>query len=219
MIFTMATEHVIIDGYNVVFRIPRLRELAGRSLEAARDELLRWVEESHRGRRERVTLVFDGERDPVHGGRTRRGEVRVVFSEPPESADDVIRRLVEAERRRGSRTRLACRVVTSDAAVARHARLSGGKSVGVESFVRGLGVPSARVAGERDEDGAAGRGTGGGGSTRGGRTGRAPTTSGGSSGGVTGDETKPRVGRRELDEMEQLFRRRNAPDDDDDQEV
>jgi predicted RNA-binding protein with PIN domain len=130
-------EHLIVDGYNVVFRTPRLRELAAASLERARDELVRRLEEGYRGRRARVTLVFDGARDVPAPGRSRRhGTVRIVFSEPPATADDVIRRMVDAlARHHGHRGRLPCRVVSSDQELARHARLAGGKAVDVEAFV------------------------------------------------------------------------------------
>ncbi len=202
--YQMATEQIIIDGYNLIFRSPALRQLVETSLEAARDELQRLLEEAYRYRSERVTLVFDGDRDPSRVGRTRTGVVRVLFSEPPESADDLIRRLVDQEARRPSRKRqLSCRVVTSDEAVAQYARLSSAKAVGAESFVQGLGPPRSAPPGA---------GAGGGGARR-----RAPRGRASSPGPEppSGAEIKPSTGgKRELDELERLFRKGQAGDDD-----
>jgi predicted RNA-binding protein with PIN domain len=218
----MSREHIVIDGYNVIFRTPRLRELVDTSLERARDELLRWLEEAYRLSEVRLTLVFDGERDLVHAGRRRRGTVRVLFSEPPESADDVIRQQVDDERRRQpGRKRLACRVVTSDADVAKHARLMGGKAIEVEGFLHELEEKRLRQRrltsiDEPEERPATGR-------TRDqdpgprprDRTARPPSRRTRSP--VEGSEAKPHVGgKRELDEWERLFKRERSDRDDTD---
>lgn len=69
--------------------------------------------------------------------RARIGRVRVVFSRPPESADERIHRLIEEARRVSSgRRQLEFRVVSSDREVAGRARLWGARSVGIEEFLR-----------------------------------------------------------------------------------
>lgn len=133
----MDSEHIMIDGYNMIFRIPDLRDQGHRDLESARGELVRRIGEAFRGRRERITIVFDGNRDVIAGRAERSGGVRVVFSSPPETADHRIQRLVEEARRAvGGEGRLPVRIVSSDREVAGRARLWGARAVGVEEFLR-----------------------------------------------------------------------------------
>jgi predicted RNA-binding protein with PIN domain len=99
----------IIDGYNLLHRL-RGVAAAGRDLEAARGELERrlraFLRAAERGTR--VILVYDGAR--AGPGRRRGGEgLDVVFSRPPQSADDVV---LELCRRFEGRGRIE--VVTSD---------------------------------------------------------------------------------------------------------
>jgi predicted RNA-binding protein with PIN domain len=134
----MSDEHIIVDGYNVIFRSPRWREMAQSNLERARDDLLRVLAEALGGQGKRVTVVFDS-REHMVGVPSRHRHVRVLFA--TETADVRIQALVEDERRRsGGRKRLAVRVVTSDAEVAGRARLWGAKAVSVEVFVQALGA-------------------------------------------------------------------------------
>src|SRR5262249_58818281 len=106
---------VIVDGYNVVLRSERLKPGGGRSLREARDKLLNLLEWMMGGNDVRFLVVFDG----AEGGGADRGtgRVQIVYSRPPETADDVIRRTVE--KRAGGDE--AITVVTSDIEVAGHA--------------------------------------------------------------------------------------------------
>jgi predicted RNA-binding protein with PIN domain len=153
----MIDEHIIIDGYNAIFRDPALRDLARQDLERGRNELVRRVAEAFRGRRERITIVFDGNRAAVPGGRNRLGSVRIAFSIPPETADDKIQRLVEEARRVvQGRRRLSFRIVSSDREVAARAKLWGARTVGSQDFLnevetRRTQAAEARLAGEQAE--------------------------------------------------------------------
>jgi predicted RNA-binding protein with PIN domain len=111
---------VIVDGYNLVLRSPALRPGPDRTLREARQKLVNLLSWAIGTGNARFVVVFDGAdagpREPGGGGR-----VEVLYSRPPEKADDLIRRLVEE--RVGGRERLT--VVTSDLEVARHARAMG----------------------------------------------------------------------------------------------
>ncbi len=85
----------IVDGYNVIRCDPTLANLERRSLELAREALVRRLAVDARLAKDEVIVVFDG----AQGGRSfehgeRRGRVRVVYSRFGESADEVIKRLV-----------------------------------------------------------------------------------------------------------------------------
>jgi predicted RNA-binding protein with PIN domain len=133
----MIEEHIIIDGYNVIFRDAALREMARTDLERARGELLRRIAEAFPGHAPLLIVVFDGARAaPPAGARERLGRVRVLFSRPPETADHRIQRQIEDARRVAQgRRQLEFRVVSSDREVAGRARLWGARAVGIEEFL------------------------------------------------------------------------------------
>ncbi|HZF59130.1 MAG TPA: NYN domain-containing protein [Rubrobacter sp.] len=109
---------LILDGYNVIGALDRYRTSG--SLDAARELLINdtlkaagWIGGS-------VIVVFDAHRSPEPGRAELRagGAVRVVYSAPGESADDVIERLLS--RLEGSAT-----VYTADFALQRTALARG----------------------------------------------------------------------------------------------
>jgi predicted RNA-binding protein with PIN domain len=110
---------IIVDGYNLIHRTEQLKPGPERTLEQSRDKLLNLLAWAIGTGDARFIVVFDG---AGGGGRDQRSaRVEVRFSRPPETADDVIRRLVEERIDRGVRVT----VVTADLEVARHARAMG----------------------------------------------------------------------------------------------
>jgi predicted RNA-binding protein with PIN domain len=176
----------VIDGYNVIFRDPELRVLARTDLERARDELVRKLAESLYSRGGGITVVFDGREGGPGPGRTRsRGGVRVIFSSPPETADQRIQKLIESAGASGPAGARAVGwlVVSSDREVADRARLWGAKVESGEDFLSAIAWfdrPSGpesrrrppmsqkeleeweRLFGRRKEGGEGGEGAGGG---------------------------------------------------------
>jgi predicted RNA-binding protein with PIN domain len=92
------SRHFLVDGYNVLHKMPELapqaEEFAGRTLEEGRDGLVRFIagRRPHGSLRNAVTVVFDGSMDVC--SLNVPGEVKVIFSKG-ESADDLIKRLIE----------------------------------------------------------------------------------------------------------------------------
>ncbi|MDZ7261057.1 MAG: NYN domain-containing protein [candidate division KSB1 bacterium] len=94
--------HLIIDGYNVIRRSPRLSQLDAQDLERGREALLELLGAYRRRRwQHTVTVVFDGwgageyqESRDLYRGMT------VIFSRRGERADEVIKRLLARERGR-----------------------------------------------------------------------------------------------------------------------
>lgn len=113
---------VIIDGYNLILRSPAFRPDERRDLATARDKLVNLLSWAIGRGEVRFILVFDGAETDLGPPRTESsGRVTVRFSLPPQSADGLIRELVEehAEHDR------PVTVVTSDLEVAAHARACG----------------------------------------------------------------------------------------------
>jgi predicted RNA-binding protein with PIN domain len=140
----------LIDGYNVIRRDPELQAREVESLEAGRAALLALLARVAARLSDDFTVVFDGARRSGAGPGT--GRVQVVFSRPPESADDVLRRLAASLRSGGV-------VVSSDRAVQDAARRAGAVAVGAEAFVEAATEP-ASTSNDIDE-GAPPRGRGG----------------------------------------------------------
>lgn len=130
----------LIDGYNVIRRDPDLRAHEAESLEAGRTALLRLVAHAAREKADRFTVVFDGA--PASGPRAAGGQLEVIFSRPPEKADDVLVRLA---RQLGA----GAAVVTSDRAVRDAVGRAGSTVIGADEFLRALSMESEP---ERDDD-------------------------------------------------------------------
>jgi predicted RNA-binding protein with PIN domain len=128
----------LVDGYNVIRRDPDLRDDEAAGLEAGRAALLALLAGLAREVADDFTVVFDGARRT--GGPPSGGRVQVVFSRPPETADDVLRRLALSLRE-------GAVVVTSDRAVADSARRAGAVAVTAEAF-----LDAARREGAEDDD-------------------------------------------------------------------
>jgi len=88
---------VIVDGYNLIKRDPLLLALEQRSLATARQALIARLMSSYNLRACDITVVFDGSVVAPPAAATERwGRIKVVYSRPPQTADDVIRGLVAA---------------------------------------------------------------------------------------------------------------------------
>src|SRR5512145_36926 len=123
----------LIDGYNVIRRDPDLRAHEAAGLQAGRAALLALLARVAARLSDEFTVVFDGAR--LTGGAPSAGRVQVLFSRPPETADDVLRRLA-ATLREGAV------VVTSDRAVRDSARRAGAVALTAEAFVEAATAPA-----------------------------------------------------------------------------
>lgn len=121
----------LVDGYNVIRRVPELadREAQG-GLAAGREALCNLLANAAQRSRDQFTVVFDGAKG---GGRSLGGAgVSVVFSSVQKTADTV---LIE---RSGS----GVTVVSDDRDVADGARRGGAATLSVREFV-------TKIRGER----------------------------------------------------------------------
>ena len=124
-------DELIIDGYNVIFRLARAAVSRPDQMRQCRAELEEALETL--GRREdlRPRLFYDGE----HGVRrtadpVAHSHVQVSYVEPPAEADDAIVQMAGQLTRAGRRVI----VVTADRELARRVRDVGGRVQGVDEF-------------------------------------------------------------------------------------
>lgn len=139
------TRLIVIDGYNVIHRSPELMPGPGRTLRESREKLVNLLAWTVGTGDARFVVVFDGANE--RGGDERSGRVELIYSRPPEKADDVIRRLVEDRVDRGD----PLTVVTSDLEVARHARAMGADIALSDLFLSSILGPARTEAGDKGE--------------------------------------------------------------------
>jgi predicted RNA-binding protein with PIN domain len=131
-----------VDGYNCILRTPRLKPGPNRTLRESREMLVNLLSWMMGANNVRFIVVFDG----AEAGRDEPdARVQVMYSRPPETADDVIRRLVE--KRVGGDEDIV--VVTADIEVARHARAMGADVSLADLFLASALGDIGRATGEK----------------------------------------------------------------------
>ena len=89
-------EYLIVDGYNLIFAAPELKELASGRLDLARERLQDLLSSYCGYPRSELVLVFDGFRTPGNpGSRGEYHNIRVAYTKDGETGDAYIERLVD----------------------------------------------------------------------------------------------------------------------------
>ncbi|MCD5390319.1 NYN domain-containing protein [candidate division NPL-UPA2 bacterium] len=99
---------LFVDGYNVIHSWPSLKKMAARSLETAREQLIKMLSLYQDYTGIRVKVIFDGDEPDKPSPQIVMG-LEVIFSSRKQTADSVIERLVYA-----SQEREKIQVATSD---------------------------------------------------------------------------------------------------------
>jgi predicted RNA-binding protein with PIN domain len=135
--------HILIDGYNLIRQSAAFRRLDRLSLEAGRNALIHSLAAYKKQTGHRVTVVFDAR----EGGflteeRDRHGGIHCLYSRKGETADDLIKRMIEGRKEEFV-------VVTSDRAIADFASRRGVAAIASPVFESRL----QRAETARDGDG------------------------------------------------------------------
>jgi predicted RNA-binding protein with PIN domain len=140
---------LILDGHNILFAmVPDGGSAGSDALDAARARLVDHLLRHHRVSGETITVVFDSRQ--LRGGARLQESlpgVHLRTVHPPDTADDEIRRLVEA-----STAPRRLTVVTSDRELARACSECGAAIVDSGAFLRGMGSEARRTAGDDHEE-------------------------------------------------------------------
>ncbi len=120
---------VIIDAYNYILRTMAVQKQDDKALQRAREQLLRLAGSYAQGRKVEVVVVFDGQMVPGVQPPKPPAGVRVLFSKAPQSADALIKTLIEKQKQPR-----AAMVVTSDGGLARFIKTCGAQHLSVEAF-------------------------------------------------------------------------------------
>jgi predicted RNA-binding protein with PIN domain len=122
----------LIDGYNVIRRVPRLHAADRLSLADGRTALLNWLVPRFRDTPHRLVVVFDGDgvAETTHALCCGAGSQQ-IFSRRGETADAVIVRRAALERAAGN----LVEVYTDDVAVLMASAGYGAKGVGTSELL------------------------------------------------------------------------------------
>lgn len=124
-------EHVIIDGYNVIFAWDELKALTEKSLDLARLKLIEKLINYWSITESEVVLVFDAYKQPDNpGAKTTEVGLHIVYTKENETADMYIERLVEEIGKNET-----VRVVTSDSLIRLGALRSGVLRTSSKEFI------------------------------------------------------------------------------------
>lgn len=120
--------HILIDGYNLIRQSATLRQFDRSSLEAGRSALLQSLAAYRRRTGHLVTVVFDArEGGYLTEERDRYGGVHCLYSRRGETADDLIKRMIEGRKEEYV-------LVTSDRAIVDYASRRGVAAVASPVF-------------------------------------------------------------------------------------
>jgi predicted RNA-binding protein with PIN domain len=85
---------ILIDGYNLIRRVPELAEADRQDLQEGRDLLISQLAAYRSGKGHRITVVFDGAGSVHLGGSSEKVKgVSVIYAPQGRTADDVIRKM------------------------------------------------------------------------------------------------------------------------------
>ena len=136
--------HILIDGYNLIRQSSAFRRFDRLSLEAGRKALVQSLATYKKQTRHRVTVVFDAwESGFLTEERDRHGGINILYSRRGETADDLIKRMIENRKEEFV-------VVTSDRAIADFASHRGVAAIASPVFESRLERAASARAGDDD---------------------------------------------------------------------
>ncbi|TFH00013.1 MAG: hypothetical protein E4H13_08345 [Calditrichales bacterium] len=122
------TNRIVIDGWNVCWKMPEIEKLINENLEQARKQFIQIVKTHFQTKNATFKIIFDGQPN-VFGGE----EKSVSFSKNPQTADDKIIQFLKKQKGANSWT-----VVTSDRELASRAKNIGARTISSENFITKL---------------------------------------------------------------------------------
>jgi ribosomal protection tetracycline resistance protein len=125
---------IVIDGYNLGFAWPGVREQLRQDQQQGRDQLLDLLRRYKKASGADITVVFDGRSHPGVEAKTKQRGIAVIYAQRPISADEEIDRLVARARDPGR-----ILVVSSDRAVMASARRHRAEVLGSSEFITTAG--------------------------------------------------------------------------------
>ena len=131
------TNKIIIDGWNVCWKIPSIAELIPDHLEKARNQLNTLIKNFFQGKKVVYKIFYDGQ--PLILSGDFRPDHSVYFSTSPEKADELIIKFLQKQSRRRNWT-----VITSDRELRQRVKNLDAQTLTSEAFISKLSSKSSR---------------------------------------------------------------------------
>ena len=131
------TNKIIIDAWNVIWKMPDLSLLIPEKLEQVRSKFNVLIKNYYTGKNVDYKIIYDGQ--PSIYSQDQNQDSRVSFSRNPEKADDVIVNFIKKQSSPGSWT-----VITSDRHLSHRARNAGAQILSTESFIGKINRPLSK---------------------------------------------------------------------------
>jgi predicted RNA-binding protein with PIN domain len=125
----MMTNKIIIDAWNVIWKIPSLSRHIPNKLEDVRSKFNMIIKNYYSGKNVDYRIVYDGQ--PFMFSGAQKQNSKVSFSRNPEKADDLIIKLIEKQQLPRDWT-----VITSDRHLTHRAKNIGAHILSSESFIQ-----------------------------------------------------------------------------------
>lgn len=94
-------EYLLVDGYNIIFAWPELKELAQDNLDSARSKLIDYLSKYQYVRKNRIIAVFDAYRVEQHNEEMMEyGNILVVFTREAQTADQFIEKFAHENQKK-----------------------------------------------------------------------------------------------------------------------
>lgn len=127
----MNTKTYIIDGYNLIHKSAKLKKIFIENPQSARESLVSILSDFFATRKDRCIVVFDGNLNIPSALSTPK--VRVIFSTPPDKADDEIKKIIMGK---DINERKNFIVVSSDNEIINCAKACGAGRMSSEEFLK-----------------------------------------------------------------------------------
>jgi predicted RNA-binding protein with PIN domain len=130
-------EAYIIDGYNVIHKIPDIKALMETDLQSAREKFVFLLDTYFSKKRNQVYIVFDGCNDISTFNIHSTPKIRVLFSKRYQKADILIKTLLDERKNKALTT-----IVSSDHEVYQYGKVSRCNVMKSEDFIKKIKAKS-----------------------------------------------------------------------------
>jgi predicted RNA-binding protein with PIN domain len=137
---------LIIDGYNLAFAWKEVRPLLVKNQQQGRERLLDLLRRYKKATGQEITVIFDGPRESSQPRRQTVQGIKTAYSTYPKTADDDIRKMVQACSHKG---RLL--VISSDNQVSGFAKRRNVETMGSGAFAQKAELALAGRSGSEEK--------------------------------------------------------------------
>ena len=128
------TNRIIIDAWNVIWKMPSLSSHISDNLEQVRSKFNMIIKNYYHGKNVEYRIIYDGQ--PLIYPEAPKQDPRVSFSRNPEKADDVIVIFLKKHSTPAKWT-----VITSDRHLSHRVKNIGAQILSSESFIKKINKP------------------------------------------------------------------------------